>query len=371
MTQTALLLQWYDENRRILPWREDPTPYHVWLSEIMLQQTRVEAVRGYYTRFLETLPDIRALADAPEDVYLKLWEGLGYYSRVRNLHKAAVSIMEDYDGQMPATAHALQKLPGIGAYTSAAIASIAFGESIPAVDGNLLRIFARMTGYAQDIKTPQAKQSAFDYYSAIMPPSMSLEGLPPQANQPGNFNQALMDLGATICLPKGQPLCMLCPWNNLCHAHANGQEQSLPVVPAKKPRKVLQKTVFVIYVGSEPYLLLHKRPNSGLLAGLYELPNAEGWLTEDEALTYLAELGLEDALILRTLPNAKHIFTHLEWQMTGYEIAAGHLDNLDYILASEEDMHKVYSIPSAFSAYTAPIQDTFARLRQVLPGSEV
>jgi A/G-specific adenine glycosylase len=194
------LLIWYDENRRILPWREDPTPYHVWLSEIMLQQTRVEAVRGYYDRFLAALPDIKTLAAAPEDQYLKLWEGLGYYSRVRNLHRAAITLMEDYDGEMPADYDELRSLPGIGPYTAAAIASIAFGKPEPAIDGNLLRVFARLTCYEPNILTPAANREARAFFLQTMDKA-----------RPGAFNQALMDLGALICLPNSAPSCGSCP----------------------------------------------------------------------------------------------------------------------------------------------------------------
>ena len=282
------LLAWYNAHRRHLPWREDPTPYHVWLSEIMLQQTRVEAVRDYYARFLHTLPTIDALAAADEDVYLKLWEGLGYYSRVRNLHKAAVQIVTEHGGQMPRSSRDLQKLAGIGPYTSAAIASICFGERIPALDGNLLRVFARMTGYEENIKTDAAKKAARDWYLQVFPPenkgklkgsviatdgaaSGPLDTL--SENRCGDMNQALMDLGATICLPNGQPLCETCPWAEHCVAHRNGREIDLPVVPAKKQRRIDQKTVFLIYYDQK--LALRKRPDRGLLAGLYEFPNTE------------------------------------------------------------------------------------------------
>ena len=227
---TKLLLDWYDAERRILPWREDPTPYHVWVSEIMLQQTRVEAVKDYYARFLSTLPDVASLAAADEDTYLKLWEGLGYYSRVRNMHKAAVTIMEDYDGEIPSTAKELQKLSGIGEYTAAAIASIAFGEPVSSVDGNLLRVYARRNLYRENIKDPAAKKVAYDYYMERMP-----------EDRPGDYNQALMDLGATVCLPNGEPECFRCPWADLCEAHKQGVELEVPVVPAKKARRIEQR----------------------------------------------------------------------------------------------------------------------------------
>ena len=317
------LLQWYDANRRILPWREDPAPYHVWLSEIMLQQTRVEAVKGYYERFLAALPDIASLAAAEEDVYLKLWEGLGYYSRVRNLHKAAQQVMEQYGGEMPQTAQELRKLAGIGPYTAAAIASIAFGEKVPAVDGNLLRIFARRPAY-------------------------------------GEYNQALMDLGATVCLPNGAPHCELCPWSSRCAAHEQKCETAYPVAAPKKARRIDDKTVFLIYYADR--LALAKRPSKGLLAGLYEFPNAAGWLSQEEALDFVQGLGFS-ALQIRPLPEAKHIFSHREWHMTGYEIRADEWqpvpekkEKTDVFLASEEEMQEKYSIPSAFSYYVKEIR---------------
>lgn len=347
-SEQELLLAWYDANRRILPWREDPAPYHVWLSEIMLQQTRVEAVKGYYQRFLTALPDIKSLADAEEDVYLKLWEGLGYYSRVRNLHKAAQQIMDQYGGEMPQTAGELQKLAGIGPYTAAAIASIAFGERIPAIDGNLLRIFARRRAYESDIKTSQAKKEAEAFFMESFP-----------GDRPGDYNQALMDLGATVCLPNGAPHCETCPWADLCEAHARGMETAYPVAAPKKARRIDEKTVFLIYYAD--MLALAKRPDKGLLAGLYEFPNTAGRLSREEAEDYVQRLGFS-ALQIRPLPEAKHIFTHREWHMTGYEIRADEWqpppqrkEKTDIFLASQEEMKEKYSIPSAFSYYVKEI----------------
>ena len=224
---SRLLLDWYYAERRILPWREDPTPYHVWISEIMLQQTRVEAVKEYYRRFLEALPDVRALAEAEESEYMKLWEGLGYYSRVRNMHKAAVVIMEEHGGQIPGTSQELEKLPGIGSYTAAAIASIAFGEPVPSVDGNLLRVFARMTCSGQNILDGSTKKLAEAWYQERI-----------SREAPGDFNQAVMDLGATVCLPNTAPLCLLCPWAELCESHAAGRELEFPVRIKKTKKKV-------------------------------------------------------------------------------------------------------------------------------------
>ena len=352
------LLEWYDTNRRILPWREDPSPYHVWLSEIMLQQTRVEAVRSYYARFLETLPDIESLASADEDTFLKLWEGLGYYSRVRNLHKAACQIMDEHGGEMPRTSAELQKLAGIGPYTAAAIASIAFGERIPAVDGNLLRVFSRLTCYGTDIKAPAARKAAESYYLERFPEART-----------GDCNQALMDLGARVCVPNGTPLCSACPWAEFCQAHARGAETDYPVTVSKKPRKIEPKTVFLIYYDRR--LVLGKRPARGLLAGLYEFPNTPGNLSRTEALAYLESLGFS-AIRITELPKAKHIFSHREWHMTGYEVLADEWKDFpaaagDYadparksagplFLATREEMRDVYSIPSAFEAYRKEIR---------------
>jgi len=346
------LLSWYDENRRILPWREDPAPYHVWLSEIMLQQTRVEAVKRYYARFLDTLPDIASLAAAPEDVYLKLWEGLGYYSRVRNLHKGAVVIAEKYGGKMPETAAELIGIPGIGPYTAAAIASIAFGERIPAVDGNLLRVFARLTAYAEDIKSDAAKKAAAAYYQEAMDAAAD--------DRPGDLNQALMDLGATVCLPNTAPLCDVCPLKEDCLAHRTGRETAFPAIQKHKPRKVEELTVFLIHDAER--IALRKRPSKGLLAGLYEFPNTNGHLSEQEALDFIRSIGFSP-LRIRRLTDARHIFTHKEWHMTGYEILADELADLQadkqgssgIFLAEIREIRDTYSVPSAFAAYSALI----------------
>ena len=346
---TKLLLDWYDAERRILPWREDPTPYHVWVSEIMLQQTRVEAVKDYYARFLATLPDVASLAAADEDTYLKLWEGLGYYSRVRNMHKAAVTIMEDYGGEIPGTAKELQKLSGIGEYTAAAIASIAFGQPVSSVDGNLLRVYARRNLYRENIKEPAAKKIAYDYYMERMP-----------EERPGDYNQALMDLGATVCLPNGEPECFRCPWADLCEAHIQGVELEVPVVPAKKARRVEHRNVYRVHCGDA--LLLSKRPDTGLLAGLYEFPNdllALEKLTKKQVAElsqkaldrFLSENDLT-AVSVFPLPAAKHIFSHVEWHMTGWDIEVESLEHLPSPLfachLSEVDR---YSIPNAFDAF--------------------
>ena len=275
----------------------------------MLQQTRVEAVKGYYARFLETLPGIRDVAEAEEDTCLKLWEGLGYYSRVRNLKKAAEEIVASHDGVIPGTYEELLRLPGVGPYTAAAVSSIAFGQPVPAVDGNLLRIFARLAAYGENILAPQAKKQAEAYFRERIP-----EG------RPGSFNQALMDLGAMVCLPNSRPLCGECPLASYCRAHEAGTEMDYPFRPAKKKRAVEDMTVLLIHSGSG--VLLRKRGAEGLLAGLYEFPNLPGHVGEKEAARYVESLGLE-ALRIEKLPAAKHIFSHKEWHMEGYEIFTG------------------------------------------------
>jgi len=350
---SGLLLDWYDKNKRSLPWREDPAPYHVWLSEIMLQQTRVEAVRGYYARFLKALPTIEALAKADEDLCTKLWQGLGYYSRVRNLHKAAVQIMEEHGGAMPRTSRELQKLAGIGPYTAAAIASICFDERIPAIDGNLLRVFSRMTGYDEDIKSGAAKSAAAEFYDEIFPQERC-----------GDLNQALMDLGACVCLPNGTPQCEACPWQARCHAKANGLCLELPYTAPKAARSIEHKTVFLIYYQGR--LALRRRPDKGLLAGLYEYPNTNGTLTASEVSAYLHTLGFS-AVQAHPLPAAKHIFSHKEWHMTGWEILADEWEEFtpgrprkhELFLASAADLRDVYSIPSAFAKYTTQIRTDY------------
>ncbi len=365
------LLSWFSANARSLPWREEPTPYRVWVSEIMLQQTRVEAVKPYFERFMRRLPDVQALAECPEDELLKLWEGLGYYNRVRNMQKAAIQIMENYGGVIPSDYDELLTLKGIGNYTAGAISSIAYGKVAPAVDGNVFRILTRVSGDDTDItkpafrkiveqevckiipagadSTPPAKQSC----TAPQPPSddrTCTATQPSSANRPGRFNQALMELGATVCLPNGMPLCEQCPWNEMCVARREGRIAELPVKSKAKPRRIEKRTVFIIRDGEK--IAIRKRPENGLLAGLYELPNFLGEFSQDEALEKVKEMSLSPIRIEK-LGEAKHIFSHIEWQMTGYMIRVeeleGQKENLLFVEA--EDSQKKYAIPSAFAAY--------------------
>lgn len=337
----APLLAWYDRGRRILPWREEPTPYHVWVSEIMLQQTRVEAVKPYYDRFMKSLPGVKELSKAEEEVLLKLWEGLGYYNRVRNLNKAAVKIMEEYDGKMPDNYEELLKLPGIGSYTAGAIASIAYGRPVPAVDGNVLRVLSRLRCDDRDIMQQSVKKQIEEELSGIMP-----------KDRPGDFNQALMELGAMVCIPNGDPKCGECPWEDICMAHLKGIETQFPVKARKKPRTIEEKTVLIIR--DENKAALHKRPSKGLLAGMYEFPNVEGHLSEKEALAWLKKSGLS-VIRIEPLVESRHIFSHKEWHMIGYSVRVDELDrrdnNTDFIFVEQSEARDKYPIPSAYSAY--------------------
>lgn len=338
------LLSWYDLNKRDLPWRRDREPYHVWISEIMLQQTRVEAVKGYYARFLARLPGVKELAEVPEDELMKLWQGLGYYNRARNLKKAAKVLEQEYHGGFPEEYELLLKLPGIGEYTAGAIASIAFQKSVPAVDGNVYRIYTRLMEDDSDITQSKVRKRIRDAVGAVIP-----------KERPGEFNQALMDLGAMVCLPNGQPLCADCPVARWCRSREKGNMLAFPVKPAKKPRRVQERTVFLLeYQGR---YLIQQRPDKGLLAGLWEFPSEEGRLTPEELRDFIQDQGVDLGQI-ELLGSGKHIFSHVEWHMLGYLI---HLQELreefmqDFVLADVKQIQSQYSIPSAFSVYLKEI----------------
>ena len=332
------LTGWYQTAARDLPWRRTKDPYRIWLSEIMLQQTRVEAVIPYYERFLDALPDIPSLAGASEEQLHKLWEGLGYYSRVRNLQKAAKQIMERCGGKLPTQYDQLLDLCGIGEYTAGAIASIAFGQAVPAVDGNVLRVMSRILAAEGDILSPAVKKA----YRALL-----LEQMP---DRPGDFNQAMMDLGAGICLPNGEPLCENCPVRQICLACEREQQRSFPVKAPKKKRRIEQRTVFLL-LNDRGEVLLRRRPDEGLLAGLWEFPHEEGHLSRGEAAGLLAKRGIS-AEKMQTLKPAKHIFTHIEWQMTGYLIRCSTLAaGENEVLANAGARRSNYTIPSAFAAF--------------------
>lgn len=298
----GLLLPWYEVNKRELPWRADTNPYHIWLSEIMLQQTRVEAVKGYYHRFLCVNPTIADLAACDDETLHKLWEGLGYYSRVRNLKKAAVVIMQDYGGVFPEAYSQILKLPGIGEYTAGAICSIAFGQPTPAVDGNVLRVMARLQNDDTPIDSPVRKKEVQSALSEIYPA------------QAGAFTQALMELGATLCGPNRKPECGSCPIKSICQAFTAGTQEALPVKSPKKPRRKEEKTVFILRCGDA--YALEKRPDTGLLASLWQFPNVEGFLDTQSAVNTAANWGLE-VIGVKKILRKTHIFTHIAWDMQG------------------------------------------------------
>ncbi len=342
------LLSWYQINKRELPWRADPSPYHIWVSEIMLQQTRVEAVKGYYARFLEVLPGIKDLAKCPQEKLLKLWEGLGYYNRVKNMQKAAQEIVEKYGGEIPEDYEKILELPGIGSYTAGAIASIAYKIPKPAVDGNVLRVIARITEEPEDILKQRTRKKIENMLEQIMP-----------VRCPGEFNQSLMELGATVCVPNGPARCHVCPVREFCLAKAHEKVVEYPRKAPKKARRIEEKTVLILQNGQE--YAIHKRPAGGLLGGLYELPNLEGYRSREEILSHVESLGLIP-LHISGAGEAKHIFSHVEWRMKGYFIKVASTEEKkigELIFADKKESHGKYPIPSAFSAYRKYIEEDF------------
>ncbi len=331
----GLLLPWYQENKRSLPWREDREPYHIWLSEIMLQQTRVEAVRGYYARFLDALPDIAALSQCDDDLLHKLWEGLGYYSRVRNLKKAAQVIMAQHSGDFPRTYAEVLALPGIGEYTAGAICSIAFNQPVPAVDGNVLRVLSRLRDDASPIDLPQTKKTVREILTEIYPEAA------------GDFTQALMELGATLCGPNRKPQCSLCPCRELCLGYHRGTAETLPVKSPKKEKRQENRTVFILRCGQE--YALEKRPKTGLLAGLWQFPNVSGHLSTGEILAALESMGLSPRDISREV-NRKHIFTHIQWNMKGVYLEVSEPGG-GFCWMTEEQISTQAALPTAFRLF--------------------
>lgn len=328
------LLPWYRANRRDLPWRRDREPYHVLVSEIMLQQTRVETVRGYYLRFLDRLPDVQALAACPQEELLKLWEGLGYYSRVRNLQKAAQAVVAS-GGKFPDTYDELLKLPGVGPYTAGAIASICFERACAAVDGNVLRVCARVTGCDAPIDAPQTKKSVAAQLEAVYPQGAC-----------GDFTQALMELGATVCTPRS-PDCANCPMGACCVARAQGLTAALPVKLPKREKRVEQHTVLLLRCGEK--IALCRRAQDGLLSGLWQLPNVSGTLTAAAALEQVQRYGITPDAVQRKMERV-HIFTHIRWEMTCYEIVCRNTGG-DFEWAMPEEVQARYALPTAFRMF--------------------
>lgn len=330
------LLPWFSENARNLPWRQDKEPYHVWVSEIMLQQTRVEAVKGYYARFMQELPTIQALAETSEEKLFKLWEGLGYYNRARNLQRAAKQIIEQHEGIFPRQYEEILNLPGIGEYTAGAISSICFEQPEPAVDGNVLRVISRMTEQFTPIDNPSYKKQIAADLRAIYP-----------QGQCGAFTQSLMELGATVCIPNGAPKCQDCPANAFCLARKHGTQDQLPIKSQKKSRRVEEKTVFVFSCDGKKGIC--QREKKGLLAGLWQFPNIEGTLDLQQAAKWAEQWGVEPDRLEQILVKS-HIFTHVEWKMTCYYFTCNHQQDC-FTWATADELLEKYALPTAFRIF--------------------
>ena len=347
------LVSWYEAHGRELPWRVDRDAYKIWISEIMLQQTRIEAVKPYFARFMEALPTLSDLAQVEEERLLKLWEGLGYYSRARNLKKCAMTVMENFGGQLPADFEALKKLPGIGPYTAGAIGSLAYGLAVPAVDGNVLRVLSRIMCSYEDIMQTGLRNKMEQLLLHHMP-----------KETPGQFNEAIMELGETICIPNGSPLCEQCPLREDCLGYAAGVQEELPVKAPKKARRIEERTVLVLCYEAVDgdtgeicrQIALRKRPDTGLLAGLYELPALDGHLTKEQVGHVLEAAGFGIGG-LESTEKARHIFSHVEWDMTGYVVELETLpEETDYLFVERQRLQEEYALPTAFKAFRKWIQ---------------
>lgn len=341
----SLVVDWFRKNARDLPWRRDASPYRVLISEVMLQQTRVEAVKPYFLRFLDAFPDIHALANADDELLMKRWEGLGYYSRARNLKRCAVEVEKRFGGVIPGTVPELLSLPGIGLYTAGAVAAFAYGVPAPAVDGNVLRVVSRLLAESGDILAPAVRAALTGVVADWVP-----------ADAPGAFGQGMIELGALVCVPNAAPKCDLCVLAPYCRARAEGLTDVIPHRHEKAARKMEDRTVLVIRSGNR--ILLRKRPAKGLLAGLWELPSLPGTPSEEEILAFSRTLGLEP-LRFRRLPDAKHIFTHIEWHMKGYLLRVAEPDgdpgDSTYVMPGIPEIAGNYALPSAFSPFLSDL----------------
>ena len=326
------IVKWYQKQEKTLPWKQDKEPYHIWVSEIMLQQTRIEAVKKYYTRFMKELPTIHDLAIVPEEKLLKLWEGLGYYSRAKNLKKAAIQIEQEYNGKLPTSYTELLKLAGIGEYTAGAIASISYKEKVPAVDGNVLRVVSRVLASKEDVLLPETKRKFTKKLLEIMP------------DKPGDFNEGLMELGEKICLPNTVPLCEICPIQEFCMANKENLTNEIPVRVKKQKRKIENKTVFILKYKNE--IAIRKREKTGILANLYEFPNVLGEVSEEEIPKILEQWKIQFKN-LHIKKHAKHIFTHIEWNMVVYEVEVKNKNKI-WTWVTEKQMENEYPLPTAF-----------------------
>ena len=331
------LLAWYDKNKREMVWRDRGNAYYTWISEIMLQQTRIEAAKDYFVRFTEELPDIQSLANVPQERLLKLWEGLGYYNRAKNLQKTAKILVEEYGAELPSDYEKLLALPGIGPYTAGAIASIAYAIKVPAVDGNVLRVMMRYQASLEDITKTSVRRRVEGELTEVMP------------ERPGDFNQAIMELGEVVCIPNGTPLCDRCPLAETCEAKQKGEPEQYPRKIEKKPRKIEKKTILIYE--KDGMFGIAKRENKGLLAGLYEFPSIAGHFNKKELEEKLAEDGII-VKKMQSLGAGKHIFSHIEWHMKGYLIELSPTGKQpELIFASLEEVEDTYSLPTAFRTY--------------------
>lgn len=335
------LLEWYDKNKREMVWRDRMNPYYTWISEIMLQQTRIEAAKDYFVRFVDELPDISSLAEVPEERLMKLWEGLGYYNRARNLKKAAKILVEKYGGELPADLSQLLELPGIGPYTAGAIASIAYGIKAPAVDGNVLRVVMRYLKCGDDISKMPVRRKV---------EQMLLDAMP---ERPGDFNQAIMELGEVVCIPNGTPLCEECPLHKNCEAGISGCQEAYPVRAEKKARRIEKRTILIYEHKGK--IGISRRPEKGLLAGLYEFPSQEGNMTLKASKEYLQNLEIlfKD---VRSMGTARHIFSHVEWHMKGIYVMLEEHQELEsipgnVIFVTRDELKNKYTLPVAFHYY--------------------
>ena len=336
------ILTWYRSHRREMPWREDPSPYRIWISEIMLQQTRVDTVIPYFNNFMEKYPTIESLANSDEDELMKYWEGLGYYSRIRNIRETALNIASNYEGKIPETFDELLKLKGIGEYTAGAIASEAFGQKVPAVDGNVFRVFARLTAKEDDLRDLKFQKRLKGAVTSVLPES-----------QIGDFNQGLIELGALICIPKGSPKCGLCPVKDLCLSNKLNLQDKIPVKSKAKQRTVQEKTVFILQYQDK--FAVRKRDDQNLLAGLFEIPNVEGFYTIDEAKIVVEEMGFVVS-DLHMIKDRKVIFTHIEWILQGYYVHVENESDL-YIFETKENLIRKYTLATAFREYLSMMEE--------------
>ncbi|MCI8760916.1 MAG: A/G-specific adenine glycosylase [Clostridia bacterium] len=332
---TNLVIKWYRENKRELPWRKEKNAYHIWISEIMLQQTRIEAVKQYYERFLKQIPTIQHLAQIEEEKLLKLWEGLGYYNRARNLKKAAQIMEQMYDGNMPKTYQELLQLPGIGEYTAGAISSIAYDEKVPAVDGNVLRVVSRVIGSKKDVLDRNTKKEMTQKLQDVMP------------NQAGDFNEGLMELGELICVPNGEPCCEKCPLQNICLAKKKNLTNVIPVRIQKIKRKKEDRTVFLLEF--EGKIAIRKRETKGLLANMYEFPNIDKKVNKKQIETVLQKWLLAEKQI-KKVGTHHHVFSHIEWDMIGYKVQVTNKNEM-FLWKTKEEILEKYPIPGAFMPF--------------------